>query len=61
MRSAMFLFVSGLMVTFGSVGAIETDAPLLDSLIIGCVGLMIMGCGALKFHRDRTVDNPTLW
>ena len=61
MKSAMFMFVTGLLVTFGAVGGIENDGPLVDGIIVALVGLAIMGCGAIKLKRDQLVDNPTLW
>jgi hypothetical protein len=44
---AMVLFTLGLVITFGAVGGIENDGPLLDCLIVAIVGLGIMGCGSL--------------
>jgi hypothetical protein len=60
MKSAMFMFITGLLLTFGAVGGIENDGPLLDGLLIALVGLAIMGCGAIKLNRDALVDNPAL-
>lgn len=60
MKSTAFLFITGFLVTFGAVGAIENDGPLLDGIIIALVGLAIMGCGAIKLKRDELVDNPAL-
>ena len=60
MKSAMFMFITGLLVTLGAVGGIENDGPLLDGVLIALVGLAIMGCGTIKMNRDKLVDNPTL-
>ncbi len=52
----------GFLLTFGAVGGIENDGPLVDCLIVAVLGLAIMGCGSLMLHRaKRPVDNPTLW
>ena len=62
MKSGIFCFTVGLLLTFGAVGGIENDGPLLDCLIVAFVGLGIMGCGALMLNRaERPVDNPTIW
>jgi hypothetical protein len=53
-KQAMFVFITGLLVTFGAVGGIEnsiTDAALLDSVIVALVGLAVMGCGALGLRN----------
>jgi hypothetical protein len=60
MKSAMFMFITGLLVTLGAVGGIENDGPLLDGVLIALVGLAIMGCGTIKLKREQLVDNPTL-
>lgn len=56
MKAATFLIVTGFMLAFGAVGAIETDAPLLDSVLTAVVGLAIMGAGVLKLKHDAQVD-----
>jgi hypothetical protein len=62
MKSAGFLLAVGFLLTFGAVGGIENDGPLVDCLIVAVLGLAIMGCGSLMLHRaKRPVDNPTLW
>lgn len=48
---AIFMMVVGFLMTFGAVGGIENDAPLLDGIIIALVGLGIMGCGVLAMKR----------
>lgn len=62
-KSTMFLFITGFLVTFGAVGGVEastTDGALIDSIIVGVVGLMIMGAGSIKLNREAIKDNPTL-
>lgn len=65
MKSGMFLFVTGLLLTLGGVGGIEhsiTDEELLSGVIASVVGLGIMYCGVLWLQRapGSLVDNPTL-
>jgi hypothetical protein len=48
---AVFMMVVGFLLTFGAVGGIENDGPLLDGVIIALVGLGIMGCGVLAMKR----------
>jgi len=65
-KASTFLIISGFFLTFGAVGTIETDGPLLGSLLFGLLGLSIMGCGVLMMRQadqgdKRPVDNPTLW
>jgi hypothetical protein len=50
-KPAIFLIAVGFLLTFGAVGGIENDAPLLDGLLIALVGLGIMGCGVLALKR----------
>ena len=60
MKSTFFLFFTGFLVTFGAVGGLENDGPLLEGTLIALLGLAIMGCGSIKLKRDQLVDNPTL-
>ncbi len=53
MKSTAFLIFTGFMLTFGAVGGIENDAPLLDGVIIALVGLSIMAVGVLKMRREQ--------
>jgi hypothetical protein len=48
---AVFMMFVGFLMTFGAVGAIENDGPLLDGIIIALVGLGVMGCGVLTMKR----------
>ena len=42
-----FLIFAGLFLTFGAVGGIENDGPLLEGLLLALLGLATMGCGVL--------------
>ena len=58
-KQAMFVFITGLLVTFGAVGGIEqsvTDSALLDSMVIAIVGLLIMYCGMLGLKGAAYYD-----
>ena len=48
--TAMFVFITGLLMTFGAVGGVEnslTDTELLSALAVSVVGLLTMYCGVL--------------
>jgi uncharacterized membrane protein len=65
MKTGMFLFITGLLLTLGGVGGIEhsiTDDELISGVIASAVGLGIMYCGVLFLQREpgSSVDNPTL-
>ena len=51
MKSAMFLVITGLLLTLGAVGGLENDGPLLDCTLVAVVGLAVMGCGSLMISR----------
>ena len=51
MKTAAFVFFTGLIVTFGAVGGIENDVPLLDGLIVAAVGLSVMFVGTKLINR----------
>jgi len=50
-KQSIFMIAVGFLLTFGAVGGIENDGPLLDGMIIALVGLGIMGCGVLALKR----------
>ena len=54
-KAAMFVFIAGLLITFGAVGGIEfaSDEQLLGTMLLAIVGLLTMLCGALGM---RTAD-----
>lgn len=58
-NAAMFVFVTGLLVTFGAVGGIEvsvTDTGLLSSMAVAIVGLAVMYCGMLAIKGAAHYD-----
>jgi len=60
-NTSIVLFTIGFFLTFGAVGGIENDGPLLEGLLLAIVGLSIMFCGTLGMRvADSQVDNPTL-
>jgi len=62
MKSSTFLIFTGLLLTFGAVGGIEQDGPLLEGILLAILGLSTMACGVLMLKvTERPVDNPTLW
>lgn len=57
-KQAMFVFVVGLLITFGSVGGIEfaTDAQLLSCMFFAVIGLLAMYCGVLALRVSDYYD-----
>ena len=57
-KSAMFVFIAGLLLTFGAVGGIEfaTDEQLLGSMLLAIVGLLTMYCGVLGLRNSDYYD-----
>ena len=53
MKASTFLLAVGFLMTFGAVGGIENDGPLLDCLIVAVVGLAVMGCGSLMLRQNN--------
>lgn len=51
MKSAMFLVITGLLLTLGGVGGLENDGPLLDCTLVAVLGLAVMGSGSLMISR----------
>jgi hypothetical protein len=54
----MFVFIVGLLVTFGAVGGIETahDEQLLSCMFLAIVGLLTMLCGSLGLKGAAYYD-----
>ena len=53
-RQAMFVFVVGLLMTFGAVGGIElsvSNMDLMSSMVVAIVGLLTMYCGMLGMRN----------
>jgi hypothetical protein len=49
-KQAMFVFIVGLLITFGAVGGIEqsaTNRDLMNSMVFAILGLLTMYCGLL--------------
>ena len=57
-KTAMFVFIAGLLMTFGAVGGIEvaTDEQLLGSMMFACLGLLTMYCGVLGLRNSDYYD-----
>jgi hypothetical protein len=54
-KAAMFVFITGLLLTFGAVGGVEnsvTDSELLSALAVSVVGLLAMYCGVLGLRNS---------
>ena len=54
-KQSMFVFIAGLILTFGAVGGIEVaeDGQLLGSMIVAIVGLLTMYCGVLGLRNSE--------
>ena len=58
-KSAMFVFIVGLLMTMGAVGGIEvstTNEDMMSSMVIAMVGLLTMFCGTLGMNRAHMFD-----
>jgi xanthine/uracil/vitamin C permease (AzgA family) len=58
-NQAMFVFISGLLLTFGAVGGIEqsiNDEQLTGSLLLAVIGLLGMYAGTLGFRNADMYD-----
>jgi hypothetical protein len=55
-KSAMFLVITGLIITMFGAGGIENSiqtVDLLQSIAVAIVGLAVMGCGALAIRVQQ--------
>jgi len=55
-RSAMFLVITGLIITMFGAGGVENSietVDLLQSIAVSIVGLAVMGCGALAIRVQQ--------
>jgi len=55
-KSAMFLVITGLVLTMFGVGGIENSietAELLQSVAVAVLGLGVMGCGVLAIQVQQ--------
>ena len=58
-KSAMFVFIVGLLMTFGAVGGIEvstTNEDMMSSMVIAIIGLLTMYAGTLGFRNAHYFD-----
>ena len=58
-KSAMFVFIVGLLMTFGAVGGIEvsvTNEDMMSSMLVAIVGLLTMYCGSLGLRNTSYYD-----
>jgi hypothetical protein len=58
-KGAMFVFITGLLMTFGAVGGIEmsvSNEDMMSSMVIAIVGLLTMYCGMLGFRNAHMFD-----
>ena len=57
--TAMFVFITGLLMTFGAVGGIEvsvSNMDLMSSMMIAIVGLLVMYAGTLGLRNAHLYD-----
>jgi hypothetical protein len=54
-KQSMFVFIAGLILTFGAVGGIEVaeDGQLLGSMLLAILGLLTMYCGMLGLRNSE--------
>ena len=53
-KQAMFVFIVGLLMTFGAVGGIEQsveNTDLMSSMLVAILGLLTMYCGMLGMRN----------
>jgi len=53
-KQAMFVFVVGMLMTFGAVGGIEvsvSNSDLVSSMVVAILGLLVMYCGMLGMRN----------
>ncbi len=58
-KAAMFVFITGLLMTMGAVGGIEmstTNEDMMSSMVIAIVGLLTMYAGMLGLRRAHMFD-----
>jgi hypothetical protein len=58
-KAAMFVFITGLLMTMGAVGGIEmsvSNEDMMSSMAIAIVGLLTMYCGMLGIRRAHMFD-----
>lgn len=53
-KTAMFVFITGLLMTFGAVGGIEVstdNTAMMTSMVMAIVGLLTMYAGSLGLRN----------
>ena len=58
-KAAMFVFITGMLMTMGAVGGIEvseTNTDMMSSMVIAIIGLLTMLCGTLGLNRAHLFD-----
>jgi hypothetical protein len=58
-KAAMFVFITGLIMTFGAVGGIEvseSNTDLMSSMVVAILGLLTMYCGMLGLKGAAYYD-----
>jgi len=58
-KAAMFVFITGLIMTFGAVGGIEvseSNTDMMSSMVIAIIGLLTMYCGTLGLRNAHYFD-----
>ena len=57
--TAMFVFITGLLMTFSAVGGIEqsiTNEDMMSSMVVAIVGLLVMYAGTLGIRNAHMYD-----
>jgi len=58
-KAAMFVFITGLIMTMGAVGGIEmseTSEDMMSSMVIAIIGLLTMYAGTLGFRNAHLFE-----
>jgi hypothetical protein len=56
---AMFVFITGFLVTFGAVGGVEvsvSNSDMMSCMVVAIVGLLTMYCGMLGLKGAAYYD-----
>lgn len=56
MKAAMFVILTGLLVTFGAVGGIEHNEELMTPVIVAVVGILTMWVGVVMMRRHNVEE-----
>ena len=58
-KAAMFVFITGMLMTMGAVGGIEvseSNTDMMSSMVIAIIGLLAMYAGTLGFRNAHYFD-----